>query len=325
MEPSERSQFQSQLLERRRQLEIMSNASNASEVTRLLGEVDEAIERIDKGTYGICEKCHDPIEKERLAADPLCCFCIDHLSPVERTALEDDLTLASRIQTRLLPDHALRSPAWEAYYYYKPLGPVSGDYCDLIASNPAGDEFFFLLGDVSGKGVAASLLVSHLHAMFRTLSTLKLPVTQMVEQANRLFCETLLPTHYATLICGRATAGQIELCNAGHCPPIVVSAGGLQSLHSTGVPLGLFCDSRYTSHKITPGGGDSLVLYTDGLTEATTANGRDYGEDRLFDAVRACHGLSPQQTIGRVVSDLDHFLDGGSKSDDLTMMAIRRA
>ena len=111
----------------------------------------------------------------------------------------------------------------------RPAGPVSGDYCDLVPGSPG--HFHFLLGDVSGKGVAAAMLMSHLSAMLRTLITLDLPLSQLMERASRVFCESTLPTHYATLICGRASSsGEIEICNAGHPPPLVVQADGIVRL-----------------------------------------------------------------------------------------------
>ncbi len=96
-------------------------------------------------------------------------------------------------------------------------------------------------------------------------------------------------------------------------------------LSSTGVPIGLFCDSRYTSHEVEFGRGDSLVLYTDGLTDAATAAGQDYGEGRLAEVLRRGHGFGPRQTIHSVLSDLDSFIGGNPKSDDLTVMVLRRS
>src|SRR5262249_20540491 len=123
-------------------------------LSTLLNEVDAALARMDQGTYGICGECHTPIERERLLADPLVQFCLDDLQPAERRALEGDLAMAARIQRALLPDHNFSVHDWRAHYHYAPAGLVSGDYCDLFRSN---NDLIFLLGDVSGKGVAASM------------------------------------------------------------------------------------------------------------------------------------------------------------------------
>ena len=134
---------------------------------------------------------------ERLIANPLTRLCLDHLSPKEQRALEDDLELAARIQTGLLPQPSQKIDGWEIAYHYQPAGIVSGDYCDLISSDD--QSLLFVLGDVSGKGVAASMLMAHLQAMFRTLISINLPLEEIVERASRVFCESTLPTHYATL------------------------------------------------------------------------------------------------------------------------------
>src|SRR6266567_2405187 len=146
-------------------------------------------QRLERGTFGLCETCHDTIEAERLLADPLMRFCLDHLTQDEQRALESDLSLAARIQRRLLPEPGVELAGWEVRYHYQPAGMVSGDYCDLLQTN---NGLLFLLGDVSGKGVAASMLMSHLHATFRSLAEAGLPLERMVEDANRIFCESTL-------------------------------------------------------------------------------------------------------------------------------------
>src|ERR1700720_3115408 len=216
--------LQSQLAERKRRLEgaLVGNPENHS-LSQLLEEVDLALGRMERGAYGICEECHDSIESDRLLADPLVRFCLDHLTAPQRRRLEEDLELASRVQQRLLPPRNVRAAGWRAHYYYEPLGPVSGDYCDLIASENGAESLLFLLGDVSGKGVAASLLMTHLHAMFRSLTSVGLPIEQMLETANSVFCRSTIAGQYATLICGRAGShGEIEIGSAGHLAALAV-------------------------------------------------------------------------------------------------------
>ena len=170
----------------------------------MLQEVDTALERLESGTYGLCEVCHDPVEAERLIANPLERFCLDHLNANQRRALEDDLNLASQIQRGLLPAHNLRFDGWHFDYRFEPAGLVSGDYIDIIQTGET--DLYFALGDVSGKGVAASMLMAKLHAVFRSLIPLGLGVDQLTERASRLFGESMLPGQYATLICGRTVA-----------------------------------------------------------------------------------------------------------------------
>ena len=194
--------LRNQLVDRKEKLQAAANGFHRpAELTRLLHEVDDALHRMDMGVYGLCEVCHDTVETERLIADPLTRFCLDHLTAKEQRALEQDLELAAQIQAGLLPATHKRIDGWEVAYHYQPAGAVSGDYCDLINGNDS--SWMFVVGDVSGKGVAASMLMAHLQAMFRTLISINLPLEQMVERASRVFCESTLPTQYATLVCGR--------------------------------------------------------------------------------------------------------------------------
>jgi sigma-B regulation protein RsbU (phosphoserine phosphatase) len=313
-----------ELIERRFKLEAAASTFHRpAELTRLLDEVDAALHRMDTGVYGLCEVCHDSVESERLLADPLTRFCIDHLSAAEQRALEEDLQLAAQIQNGLLPSPSQNLDGWEVAYHYQPVGPVSGDYCDLISAKDR--SLYFVLGDVSGKGIAASMLMAHLHAMFRTLTSIDLPLEQIVERASRVFCESTLPTQYATLVCGKANAlGEVEICNAGHLPPLVVQQGVVTSIAATGLPVGVFCSESFSVNKFTLQKGDSIFLYTDGFSERPDSSGCEYGIERLSSLLRETGELSPRPMIELGVRALETFADGGAPFDDLTLMAIQR-
>ena len=143
--------FRDELLDRHQKLETAAvMLGRTDEVIRLLNEVDAALGRLNAGTFGVCETCHDPIEPDRLQIDPLTQFCLDHLTPSEQRALEHDLELASHIQRELLPKPDVRFDGWEVAYHYQPAGPVSGDYCDVISASP--ELLYFLVGDVGRQG-----------------------------------------------------------------------------------------------------------------------------------------------------------------------------
>ena len=313
-----------QLIDRRHKLEDAASAFHRpAELTRLLEEVDAALHCMDLGTYGLCEVCHEPVESERLLADPLTRFCLGDLTPREQRALEEDLELASQIQTGLLPPPTQTIDGWEVSYHYQPAGAVSGDYCDLIRGED--QSLHFVLGDVSGKGVAASMLMAHLNALFRTLISINLPLEQMVERASRVFCESTLPTQYATLVCGRgSTSGEVELCNAGHLPPLVIQEGKLTSIAATGLPVGVFCSQSFSVNRIHMSKGDTLFLYTDGLSESLDGAGHEYGAARLSQLLNDNHDLAPDSIISLCRHELHTFAEGNAPKDDLTLMAIRR-
>jgi len=244
------------LIDWRKRLETaIDESEESSHLASLLSEVDSALHRMHTGTAGICEACHETIEDDAVK-DPIARYCLECLNAQEQRALQHDLDNVSLVQYSLLPTQDLRVDGWRAYYHYEAAGPVSGDYCDLV-SNENGD-LFFLLGDVSGKGIAASMLMAHLHAIFRSLITLDLPVDQLVSRANEVFTDCTMPSYYATLVCGRARrSGAIELCNAGHCPPLLLSRGDVTSIDATGLPIGIFCREQYTAREFQLELGDS--------------------------------------------------------------------
>jgi sigma-B regulation protein RsbU (phosphoserine phosphatase) len=316
-----------QLLARRQRLESAIGAGReTTSLLQLLNEVDSALDRMKAGTYGLCETCHDPVEKERLMADPLVRYCLDHLTSDQQRALEQDLTMAGQLQRELLPKQNLHFGGWEAAYHYQPLGPVSGDYCDIVLQENASKDLFFALGDASGKGVAAALLMTQLHAILRTLIVTGLPIAALVERASRIFCEGTMPTFFATLVCGRAEMdGKIEVCNAGHCPALLVQGGRVTRFEATGLPLGMFCDGQYTPQRARLDPGDTLFLYTDGVSEARSPSDEEFGEKRLMQLLARRHTLAPQELIRCCWEDLAAFRAGVPLADDVTMLAIRRA
>jgi len=311
-----------QLLDRRQKLQAAAALVGSEDVTHLLREVDAALARMNAGSFGRCETCDDPIERDLLLADPLTKFCLDHLSPREQRALEHDLELASRIQRELLPPADLSVDGWAFAYHYQPATTISGDYCDVIRGH-AGDVYF-LVGDVSGHGVAAAMLMSHLSALLRTLVSLGLPLTEIVERANVSFCNSTLASHYATLVCGCAhPSGEVEICNAGHPPPLVLRESGIARIDATALPIGMFCAIRFPASRVQLAPGDAVLLYTDGLPEAESPAGTVYGVDRIAD-LAASGSRVPTEIVERYVREVAAFRDRSGPGDDLTIFAVAR-
>ena len=315
--------LRSELVDWRRRLEATANASNGSfQFNGLLREVQSAIENLTRSeSYGVCQVCHDLIGQPAMTADPIARFCLGCLTPQQISELEQDLDRAWLIQGETLPKQNFKFNGWEVGYYYHPAGPVSGDYCDLVVT--AEGDLYFMIGDVSGKGIAASLLMSRLHAIFRSLIGTGLSVSELMERANGVFAETTMRPYYATLVLGKASpSGEIEISNAGHPAPLHLHDGKVTSIPATGVPLGMFCDQRYSATRIHVAKGDRLLLYTDGLSEARDSNDVEYGKDRLQLILNQFHELPTQALINQVLDDARTFAQGIPISDDLTLMAI---
>ncbi len=310
-----------QVVERRNKLQAaIGLAGPRPELMGLLAEVDAALDRLAAGTYGLCETCHDAIEPDRLIADPIARFCLDHLTRAEQHALEQDLQLAARVQRGLLPDPASAPASWDVAYHYEPARVVSGDYCDII---PLDGDFYFMLGDVSGKGVAAATLMAQLHALLRALVPARLPLGELVTRASRLFCESTLPMHYATMVCGHATRqGDVEICNAGHLPVFVSHLSGVRTLSATGLPMGLFCEQTFSVERLRLSPGDGILVVTDGFSEAESAEGAQFGLDRIAAALQDRRTMPAAPLVARCLSDLRAHA-GARPVDDTSVLALR--
>ena len=319
------SGLRQELVTRRTRLERLSRRADGPELQRLLDEVDAALLRLEQGTLGICEMCHEAVEPERLIADPLTRFCLDHLPPEQQRALEADLALAAELQARLLPDKNLRAEGWSVAYDYRPAGLVSGDYCDLLVCPKTG-ALYFALGDVSGKGVAASMLMSNLSAMFRALAPLATStLPELMAHANRVFCQSTLPNQYATLVLGRATPeGEVELCNAGHLEPLLFHKDGVVSVDGASAPIGLFRQQAFHSSRVRLAPGDTLVLFSDGISEARNGQEEEYGNARLSEILRLCARLSPAEAVATCIRDLTAFRGGAGQADDQALLVLQR-
>jgi phosphoserine phosphatase RsbU/P len=311
-----------ELINWRERLEATAkDSSERFELDGLLREVKAAIENLSHEGYGVCQVCHDLIGQAAMSVDPLAKTCLSCFTPEQLAELEQDLDRAWLIQGELLPKQNLKFNGWEVSYQYEPAGPVSGDYCDLVSLDNG--DLYFLIGDVSGKGVAASLLMSRLHAIFRSLIGAGLGVSELVERANQVFAESTMRPYYATLVCGKATtSGEVDICNAGHCLPLLLHNGTVSPIPSTGLPIGMFCEERYSSTQIKLDKGDRLLLYTDGLSEARDRHDREYGDDRLPTLVGMCHALPANALVNRLLDDVREFSSPRPWADDLTVMAI---
>lgn len=313
-----------ELAERRERLASLAVTVRESQLVELLRRVDSALEQLDGSTWGRCAVCRGAVEPERLAADPLLTVCLDCLSPTERRALERDLETAARVQAALLPPRQLRHDGWEVELLWQPLGPVSGDHYDLLRPSREDEPLHLVVADVAGKGFSASLLQSHLHALLRALAAPDLSLAALLSRANRLLCEVTLPASYATLLAARLyTGGRVELASAGHPRPLLADRRGVRPVEGAGLPLGLFAAAEYSTRDLQLSPGAVLMLYTDGWTEAE-ADAGEFGIGRAAAVLRRVKDRPLSEILAACRSEMEDFLAGAPRQDDLTLLALRR-
>lgn len=240
----------------------------------------------------------------------------------QRERLEEDLRLARGIQESLLSDEFPRKSWVDSCAFNVPSRDVGGDYYEIFDDSDTGD-LEFAIGDVSGKGVPAALLMSTLQSSFLGVSSSGDDLARVCERVNRFLVARTSPERYATFFVGRVTEDAfLSYVNAGHNPPYLLREGECQRLAGGGVPLGLFADAVYELQKVRLRPGDLMICYTDGVTEAMDPDQQEFGEERLLECVLAHRGRTAEDIIGAVREAVHGHTRGAPQHDDLTLLAL---
>lgn len=240
----------------------------------------------------------------------------------ERRRFEQELAIARQIQQALLP-RAFDFPNLRVTGINRSCLDVGGDYFDLMAH---GDRSAFVIADVCGKGLGAALLTAMLQGAFASLS-LGLEIAPFFSHINNFMLSHSGVQRYATLFFGVIDrSGLMEFINAGHVPPILVRDGKVQQgMCEASFPVGLLPMAEYTTCTAQLEPGDTIVLVTDGITEAMNPEHDEYGRERLIQGVEKCAGLSVEQMQAWILANVELFTRGEYQSDDLTLLIVRYA
>jgi serine phosphatase RsbU (regulator of sigma subunit) len=244
----------------------------------------------------------------------------------QRRVLEEELALARRIQQALIPATLPVLPGFELCARNVPSRHVSGDLYQAVLRRD-GAECVLLLADVAGKGVAASLLAASVEALSAGPLEEGQPPAELCARVSRLLFQRTPAEKYATAIVASidAASGAVDYANAGHNPGIVVRANGeVETLGPTGVPLGLLPNMPYRAATVQLLPGDSLVLYTDGITEAADDGDEELGLDRLIAVCRDHRAGSASELADAIDGAVAAFVGSRSPGDDRTLLIARR-
>jgi len=247
---------------------------------------------------------------------------------LEKERIEADLAVARDIQMRLLPQAPPIVRGLDIAGVSIPSREVGGDlFSFLVLENGA---LGVALGDVSGKSVPAALLMSNVLASLKAHSQHAAPVHECLTSINRLLCEDILFGKFVTLFHGVIDPGRGELryASAGHNPPLIVGAGGeIAWLREAWIPLGIQPDAVYKDAAAPLAAGDTIVVYSDGVTEAeTTVDAEEmFGEERLSSTVAALRGASASAIVEGIVAAVREFAAGAPQSDDVTIVVVKLA
>ena len=254
------------------------------------------------------------VENARLAEEQL-----------ERERLERELQVASEIQQRFQPASAPQVTGYELQGISFPCYEIGGDYYDFI--HRANGNLVVALGDVSGKGTAAALLMSSLHAAVHAQVDSHDSLAKTIGSINRYLVESIPPNRFVTLFYAELDPnnGGLAFLNAGHNPPLIVHTGGtMEQLASGGLPLGIMADADFREGRTKLHPGDVLVIYSDGVSEAVNPTGEEFGPTRLYETVARNLDASAAGIRDRIESALTKFCQGTPAADDITLVIVKR-
>jgi serine phosphatase RsbU (regulator of sigma subunit) len=243
---------------------------------------------------------------------------------LDKRRMEEELQIARRVQLRFLPQSLPDTPGLQVVARSTFSLEVAGDYYDVIPMQNGCT--MMAVGDVSGKGAGAALIMANLQAALRTLYQVGLPLTEIVSRINQLITQSTDTEQFITFFVAifDPKAATLTYVNAGHNQPLLVKAdGAIRLLEAGGLILGLYSDSAYEQETLTLASQDLLLIYTDGISEAEDEAGREFGENRICKAALAGRTKSPEQILENLTRDVQAFHDDKPPDDDMTLLIAK--
>ena len=302
-------------------------------VARRIDKTNEALERITSGELETRVEAKGTREFRSLASGiNVTVEALQGWIAEAETRMDSELAAARAIQESALPrtfPAFPEIPKFDVYAIMDAAREVGGDFYDFFLIDENGSDsskLAFLVADVSGKGVPAALLMMKAKAQVRRELQSGLELSEAIQNANRELAEGNSASMFVTMWVGVLDyeTGRVDYVNAGHNPPLIwqKESGWCWLRERTGLPLGLRVNRPYKTGFLDCGAGDKFLLYTDGVTEALSEDGEQYGEHRLEAAANACLEDAPLKLVEALRRDVASFVQGAEQFDDITILAL---
>ena len=244
---------------------------------------------------------------------------------MEKARMEQEMRIAAEIQQALLPKMLRAGTFFSAAAASIPCRSIGGDFYDYV--DLANGAMGFALGDVAGKGPPAALLSAMMQGIFAAQAATNDSPSQTISRVNLALYRRGIESRFVTLMYGAMNPdGRLTYCNAGHNPPLIISPGTstqVRRLECGGPIVGLFDAATFEEETVTLHAGDWLIVFSDGVSEAMSASGDEYGESRIVELVEGNKKLEPRQLLEALFADVREFTRGAPQSDDITAMVLR--
>jgi phosphoserine phosphatase RsbU/P len=240
--------------------------------------------------------------------------------------MEQEMRIAAEIQQALLPKMARAGSFFSAAAASLPCRSIGGDFYDYV-DLPDG-AMGFALGDVAGKGPPAALLSAMMQGIFAAQAASSDSPSQTISRVNMALYRRGIESRFVTLMYGALRPdGSLTYCNAGHNPPLIIPRPGsgqpVRRLECGGPIVGLFDSATFDEETVTLNTGDWLIVFSDGVSEAMSVSGDEYGDGRIVSCVERNPALEPRQLLEALFADVREFTRGAPQSDDITAMVLR--
>jgi sigma-B regulation protein RsbU (phosphoserine phosphatase) len=294
-------------------------------VEKHLEVIETSLEKIEDQTLGVCVVCHGHVDTQLLEMDYTAAVCLEHYSDEERQRLESELELSQIVQRALLPQRMPEIKGVELAAFSRPSEIIGGDYFDFFQFRDG--THGLVIADVSGHGVSAGMLMSSLQMAIRTMAPLTDSPAEVLERINHFYIHNIHFTTFVTvfLACFDPATLTLSYVNAGHNPPAVRrrSDGTITWLKPTAPAIGLAEEFHPQMQSISFAEGDSLLLYTDGVTEVMNISNEEFGQERLAELVHQYADRPAPDLLQAVRQALSIFGGNQPLVDDVTMVALK--
>lgn len=242
----------------------------------------------------------------------------------DKLLAREELAIGRVVQMALLPVDCPRLAGWDLWLYTRPANDVGGDLVDYLRLDHG--RLGLALGDVAGKGLGAALLMSKLQATIRAIATETTSLADLGAKLNVIFCRDQVPGRFATLVYLEIgpDSGVVRVLNAGHLPPVVIGRRGSAAMEPASPPIGLFPGTSYLHQQVELERQESLLVYSDGITEARNAQGEFFGEERLMQLLPLLRDRPAKDAAEVILSDVERFVGEERYADDLSVIVLQR-
>jgi len=312
--------------------EVHLGPADPGDVEAQIAVIDEAIQKAGNETLGLCEVCQGTVEDRLLEMDYTACVCLDHLSEPERRKLEAELEFSQIVQRAMMPQQAPSIPGLDVAAFSRPAQIIGGDYFDFFEFRDRAPGL--IIADAMGHGISASMLMASLQTGLHTLAPEVEAPAAVIDRLNRVFLHNANFTTFVTAFLARydppnGAGGEVvrklTYCNAGHNPPLLYHRAEQKCswLNPTGPSVGLVENFQARMETVPLMSGDTLLMYTDGVTEATNPNQEEFGTERLKSLLEQNAALSAQNLLLTVRHALTDFAGAQPLEDDVTLLVCK--